>query len=186
MVARRRRIARQSGPALGDFISAQLPELQDLARQLNGETEPRPVVDRWPERYQVVAALADDAAAIIEAALGQTYPDVPPATAERFNAMADKAPLHYVVGAWRPKDAKHFFFTSGSVSVYLRTNSGRGAWVIRLARFLVNPQRARLRRCPACRRWFVDETRNKSARRCSRECTITWSNAQRAKKRSQR
>ena len=63
----------------------------------------------------MVAALADDAAAIIEAALGQTYPDVPPAAAERFNAMADKAPLHYVVGAWRPEDAKHFFFTSGSL-----------------------------------------------------------------------
>lgn len=186
MVARRRRRTRQRGPALGDFISAQLPELQELARQLNGVTATHPGRDEWPERYQAVNALADDAAAIIKAALGRPYPDVPPAAAERFNAMADMAPLHYVVGGWRPEDAKHFLFTSGSLSVYLRTNSGRGAWVIELARFLVNPQRDRLRRCPACRQWFVDETRNKSARRCSRKCTITWSNAQRAKKRSLR
>jgi predicted RNA-binding Zn ribbon-like protein len=49
-----------------------------------------------------------------------------------------------------------------------------------------NPARDRLRRCPhpcpKCRGWFVDTTRNKSARRCSRECTIAWSNSQRKKK----
>jgi hypothetical protein len=39
----------------------------------------------------------------------------------------------------------------------------------------------RVKRCPECRRWFVDDTRNKSAARCSRDCTVKWWNRSRRK-----
>lgn len=45
--------------------------------------------------------------------------------------------------------------------------------------------RAELRRrhCPQCDRDFIDQTRNGSAKRCSRACTIRWSNALRLARR---
>jgi hypothetical protein len=54
-----------------------------------------------------------------------------------------------------------------------------GHGVLLLADYLVNPHRDRLRRCPQCHRWFVDQTRNRSAARCSRACTIGWWHAKR-------
>jgi hypothetical protein len=32
----------------------------------------------------------------------------------------------------------------------------------------------RLKRCPTCEKWFVDDTRNKSKERCSGSCTWNW------------
>ena len=32
----------------------------------------------------------------------------------------------------------------------------------------------RLKRCPQCRKWFVDTIRNKNKIRCSRQCTDKW------------
>lgn len=32
----------------------------------------------------------------------------------------------------------------------------------------------RLKRCPICEKWFVDDTRNKSKERCSEHCTCLW------------
>jgi len=44
-------------------------------------------------------------------------------------------------------------------------------WRVLEARLL-----GRVKRCLECKRWFVDETRNKSAERCSRACTVKWWN----------
>lgn len=43
-----------------------------------------------------------------------------------------------------------------------------------------NPYRYRLRRCGQCARYFLDLTRNRSALRCSRACTVKWGNAHQA------
>lgn len=40
--------------------------------------------------------------------------------------------------------------------------------------FFANPDRYRLKRCPQCRKWFVDETRNGAMIRCSPSCTNKW------------
>jgi hypothetical protein len=32
----------------------------------------------------------------------------------------------------------------------------------------------RLKRCPQCARWFVDESKNRAATRCSTQCTNKW------------
>ena len=39
----------------------------------------------------------------------------------------------------------------------------------------------RLKHCPQCRKWFVDETRNKKKERCSDRCTARWWNRDRRK-----
>lgn len=58
----------------------------------------------------------------------------------------------------------------------MNTPSERGELVKALIDYFLNPSRDRLRRCEKCRRWFVDETRNKSQRRCSVKCTRAWWN----------
>jgi len=40
----------------------------------------------------------------------------------------------------------------------------------------------RLKRCPQCRQWFVDKTRNKKKDRCSPHCTWQWWSRDRRKK----
>jgi hypothetical protein len=57
-----------------------------------------------------------------------------------------------------------------------------GAIVTTLADYFSHSRRDRLKRCTTCQQWFVDLTRNKSALRCSRSCTIAWSNAQRPRR----
>ena len=43
-----------------------------------------------------------------------------------------------------------------------------------------NPQWRRLKRCPRCRVWFVDTTRNMQKKRCSAQCTWrSWNRARR-------
>lgn len=42
----------------------------------------------------------------------------------------------------------------------------------------------RLKRCPQCRRWFVDKTKNKKKDRCSQHCTNQWWSRDRRKKES--
>lgn len=171
MTPRRSGRARKNRKALGGVISAQLEELTYLARELNGEVAPGGDAD-----------LVASAAAVIDAAASAAYPDVSNDAAERFNALADGTPLHVVVGPHPPiTEGRRHFITFGTTRVYLSTRSAAGVWVVKLARLFVNPQRDRLRHCPICRRWFVDETRNRSALRCSRKCTIAWSNAQRPK-----
>lgn len=106
-------------------------------------------------------------------------------------------PVHEVK-EWRRRQAVHtvkgrgvqaqerrplFYAPFGiDTSILLRMSTVQGWAVAWLADFLANPYRTRLRRCPICRRWFVDETRNRSAQRCSRKCTIAWSNALRKSK----
>jgi hypothetical protein len=40
--------------------------------------------------------------------------------------------------------------------------------------FFHNPQWRRLKRCPQCRRWFVDHSRPANKVRCSAACTTRW------------
>jgi len=40
----------------------------------------------------------------------------------------------------------------------------------------------RLKRCPQCMKWFVDDTKNKIKQRCSRHCTWQWWNRDRRKR----
>jgi hypothetical protein len=56
----------------------------------------------------------------------------------------------------------------------MTVSAERGPLVKALVDYFLNPARDRLKRCGTCRRWFVDQTRNKSQLRCSSPCTVAW------------
>jgi predicted RNA-binding Zn ribbon-like protein len=71
--------------------------------------------------------------------------------------------------------------TRPDVALELESPSASLAGFVHVLAYVQSPHRERLKCCQRCATWFVDTTRNKSARRCSRACTIAWSNKQRPK-----
>lgn len=127
----------------------------------------------------------ETAAAVVEALGNVRYPMVSEEAAGLFNDLAAKTPMHYSVGLWAPEGTRpQYAFLGTSDAVVLRSHTPQVLWLGLLVDFFKNPHRDRLRRCPVCARWFLDETRNRSARRCSRRCTIAWSNTQRGQRRA--
>jgi hypothetical protein len=165
-------------PALGRFINARwLAPLRELAAVAT------------PAPKGGVSPVGAEVADVLEAAEGSPYPTVPNLAAERFNRLAEQASLRFHAGppvGGFPHPGV-FIKPVPEVDVGIQTAEGpsvgtRGFWSFQLAYgYFMNPERDRLRRCAVCRRWFVDGTKNRSARRCSRACTIRWSNAQRHK-----
>ena len=140
-----------------------------------------------PSSKGVLGDVAADVAGVLEAAEGSPYPSVPSLAAERFNRLAEQATLRFhagppVAGSLWPGV---FLQLAPEVAVGIHTSEGRhvgarGLWAFQLAfGYFANPARERLRRCTQCRRWFVDATKNRSARRCSTQCTVKWSNKHR-------
>jgi hypothetical protein len=172
MRSRGGRRASKKVKSLGRFITQQLTPLEGTAIWLNdGATD---------EIRDMAEQLVVD------------YPRVSRAVADRFTAFASPAPMTYrllprpdSMPPLPPRDAQ------GPVSsvrewgrgfvIYVDSPSNNVHGVIALSSLLGSPHRQRLRRCEKCRRFFVDWTRNRSARRCSRECTIAFSNAQRGR-----
>jgi hypothetical protein len=161
--------------ALGSFIiGRRIAPLRELAA----------FASPGPKRPKGLNPLAAEVAGVLEAAEGTAYPTVPSLAAERFNGLAAQATLRLhagdAVAGIRPGV---FIKPVPDVAVGLHSAEGQGAagvWAFQLAYgFFMNPERDRLRRCAVCRDWFVDVTKNRSARRCSRACTIAWSNKQR-------
>jgi len=188
MTLRRGGGGRKRDKALGDFISADLARLNYLAPYLNGDDQIHARADGTrPELGEVGQAdrsLVDAATRVVDEVLRSPFSVVSTEAATLFNRLAAGAALHFVAdadGAVRPGDGFRLNFSDREYLqwVSLETPTARGVWTAWLAYFLDNPQRERLRRCQQCHRWFVDGTRNRSARRCSRACTIAWSNAQR-------
>src|SRR5262249_20112221 len=119
-----------------------------------------------------VAPLAVEVAGILEAAEGSVYPVVPPLAADRFNAFAEVVTLRWhagpMVGGF-PYPALYFPFPEVEISLHTQAGqegvSGRAYWAAVLAQgYFVNRERDRLRRCPICRKWFVDVSNNKAAK----------------------
>jgi hypothetical protein len=139
------------------------------------------VLNTWRDEPGEVADLVTRAAAIVEAvreadaAGGLGPPFVPPAVAPLFNQLAGDVAFRYV--AWAPDPQPDV------VQIVLQPHEPGKFIVATVVRYIENPARDRLRRCPQCGLLFVDATRNKSAQRCSRACTVKWSNSQRAQKR---
>lgn len=61
-----------------------------------------------------------------------------------------------------------------ATEIGMTTPDERGPLVKAVVDYFLNPERDRLKMCSVCRRWFVDETRNKSQLRCSPGCTTSW------------
>jgi predicted RNA-binding Zn ribbon-like protein len=208
MVSRRSRRARKCGKALGDFISRQLGELRAFADYLNDEPRPyggRPGLDdaetdtHIREVTQGLYRAWETAREVAIAGAGRAV--LPPTALPLLRALAEGTPVTYrfgVKGQLEGRDAwamthldptqAHLRVPSTRPDLYLELASPSVslAGFIHVLAYVQSPHRERLRRCQQCRRWFVDETRNASARRCSRECTIKWSNSQRTKKGTRR
>jgi hypothetical protein len=165
-MSRSRRPQRKAHRGVSDFISHQLVALENFARVLNGEHG----------HYVTDASLARGVA-VVEAALSSRYPAIPVAAADAFDALASGQPLEYTIRR-RPLRAR-VIRLDHRTPMHLSSPTEDGPMVVWLATYFMSPERERLRRCQQCARWFVDLTRNKSARRCSSACTIAWSNAQR-------
>jgi predicted RNA-binding Zn ribbon-like protein len=161
---------------VSDFIREQLVVLENIARVLNREA-----VGEWPEERHAAVA---QAAAVVEAALGSRYPTIPAPAADAFDDLAKGQPLEYASRSLFRRG--HVIRLDHRTPVHLVGPSWRGMTAVWLAAYFMHPSRDRLRRCQQCARWFVDMTRNKSSLRCSRACTIAWSNSQRPRKTKKR
>jgi hypothetical protein len=154
-------------PGVGDAIRRELRELERLVRALN-----------TPQSGEVVQPIVE-AVAEADDAGGPPPPFIPPAAAAVYNEVTKDFSFRY-----RANQAILSPRWPG-VALLQPVVSHPAARIIPLLNsYFENPERGRLRRCAQCGRWFVDGTRNKSARRCSRACTVAWSNAQRPRRRA--
>jgi predicted RNA-binding Zn ribbon-like protein len=160
-IPRRRGRGRKKARALGSFISQEARQLDRLGHLMN---------ERW--KASVHAEVRSQVAAVIAATAALPYPRIPRSAAALFDALAAGQVFRFKVSRVPPDDA--------IVSQEHSTEQGLAA--LELGRFFRNPARSRLRRCEQCGTWFTDTTRNQSAKRCGRTCTIRWSNSQRGKR----
>lgn len=102
---------------------------------------------------------------------------------KRFNRLAEEAPvtlqiLEMELPKWGAKGARRHTQPTIGVS----ENPMAGLLLTPLWWALQTPALNRLRRCPQCSKWFVDRTRNRSAKRCSKRCTWAWWNRPRRRR----
>ncbi len=148
-------------------------DLEPFARLLNTE---------WATGDHV--QVGDRVAAVIQATAALPHPWVPWRAGEQFAALAAGQTFRYDIVKPQPQAQTPADLRKHGVAwIRLHASDQRGLAAQELDRFFRNPSRDRLRRCQQCTHWFIDMTRNKSAQRCQRKCTIAWSNAQRMKTR---
>lgn len=196
MSARPSGIRRKSRPGLGSLITRELSPLRRLARVLDEAAQQR-VPGLGREDIEALEELVSRASSL-------RRPDWPQRTIDAFNRLASREPIAFSAGAlefvaaaavdladpatWR-WGASNGYALQGprpptERRVFVKSPSQLGEVVLAVVQYLEHPRRDRLKRCPRCRRWFIDATKNKSALRCSVACTIAWSNAQRGRKKT--
>lgn len=162
--------------------------LQALADGLNAPPGHRRGLEgeAWETGRQIME-LVDQAGAI-----GRLDVPMPSTAVRRFNTLAVKTPSRVYLDdpdddpderehpgpVWGHVDREGRWIVSGG-RVYA---DRRGAVVDLLDSFFKNVARERFKRCPQCRAWFLDTTKNRTQGRCSQQCTNRWWN--RAKRRA--
>jgi hypothetical protein len=101
------------------------------------------------------------------------YSDPPPRPGEVLDVSHLRTPAQRAL-------ARHLRKHDAMI-VDVKASSERGMAASVVYDFFYNPARDRVRRCQQCQTWFLDLSRNKSAQRCSKACTIAWSSAHRKK-----
>jgi hypothetical protein len=180
----RRWRARISVADVGEFV--RWLQLHTLAKFLNGD-EPGESTTRLAQQLQALARQ------IVKACLGRRASEpVPPAAAERFNHLAQGAPLAFFLvpgrrtatprGAYDELLARQRGERLGIVPFQAADRSGlmvscpdaRRRVVKLLVDYFRHASPERLKYCAVCDRWFVDQTRNNARLRCSLGCTWRW------------
>jgi len=91
------------------------------------------------------------------------------AAVTRFNQWTQKIPTRLIINRSVDKrGAEHI-----QPDVEIQGEEGLAAWML-WRWYFWGDHRNRLKRCPQCRKWFVDRTRNGSMVRCSTACTNKW------------
>jgi len=99
---------------------------------------------------------------------------LPSPAVDRFNRLANKTAVRLsIMQRQKGKDI------ATTAHIHPHDEKGHAVWF--LWRFFFQHRGwERLKRCPQCHRWFVDETRNKKKERCSAKCTNQhWSRERR-------
>jgi len=208
MAARLPEAGHKKSPALGSFIRSRLLQLKGMADHLNGDPAGRGSREGqrggMTEEERAAWGIAQE---IVTAAAGA--PQIPAGALVRFNELARENLVG--LRAWRyltegevrdarlrPAGPAHTPLTV-PLWAFQKTSAPKGhsktileldleplgqrghVAGLLLTWYWMNPHRDRLKRCQRCERWFVDSSRNKSARRCTKACTIAWSNGQRSR-----
>lgn len=93
---------------------------------------------------------------------------LPEVAVEVFNELAEKNPISLKLDVKKTEKT-----IEPSPGHYPTTEMQEALWF--LWNFFFSERGwERLKRCPKCMKWFVDDTRNKRKIRCSRHCTWQW------------
>ena len=97
-----------------------------------------------------------------------------------FNELAKRNPIPLRVIEMEKKGEMEIY-----PEYYPTTKIGEALWF--LWRFFFHERGwERLKRCPQCMKWFVDDTKNKKKERCSPHCTWQWWSRDRRKESAHR
>jgi hypothetical protein len=132
------------------------------------------------------------AEAILLPALPLSVSDsLPQKTVRRFNQLAQRVPMSFHLDELEAEEGRSHLSRKRSkrplAQAVFRYADFRGYVLQALWFSLQSRMRDRLKRCPQCQKWFVDESRNKSAKRCSASCTWrSWNRRRRRESRQSR
>jgi len=89
-----------------------------------------------------------------------------------FNVLAGASPATFLLGGAYDEDMHGGRIHRDVAGLAFTSPAGYACYLL----WKIREEEAldRVKRCPQCQRWFVDETRNKSAARCSAGCTARW------------
>jgi hypothetical protein len=155
---------------------------------------------QWTEEYGRGCAAVEDI--LSECAGLPPFTELPPSAVEKFEALAKGVVFEFRVWLFPHPDGREAslrvyngihrdqyvslvpvvgpeFMRMHDTNIGMTTPAERGPLVKAVVDYFLNPERDRLKRCAVCKRWFVDETRNKSQLRCSTSCTVAWWTRQR-------
>jgi hypothetical protein len=113
---------------------------------------------------------------------------LPEETVRRFNQFALKVPIAFHLDEIQTEESRFPVSRDRSrrplAQAVFRYADFRGHVLQALWFSFQSVARDRLKRCPTCQTWFVDGSRNKSAKRCSASCT--WRSWNRRRRREAR
>jgi len=114
----------------------------------------------------------------------ERYPS-PWTAIHRFNNLAKENPVSLEITMKKAKKGLSIY--EGGPSVEILAGHNRASLMQSVLWFLwrfyfQNEGWDRLKRCPQCRKWFVDRTKNRKKDRCSEHCTWQWWSRDRRKK----
>jgi hypothetical protein len=140
-------------------------ELRRLVQGLNmwGSQKGEKPITEWEEGWREVES-------IVRSVSPLPFGVVPRRSIKRFNELARGAPIVLEL-VWGSK-----------VTIPMTSHPGPSSYALSILwHSLQSPGIKRVKRCPRCKTWFLDRTRNRGALRCSIACTWAWWNRRRRK-----